>query len=108
MKASVFIELGVGRITDLSLIGHLLVVPLPGSRRAKIGDFRGLFVDQQNVLIGMRFLLAAVALLLSFVVFRALPSSFRAINRKLWHALRGQVRLGDLIAISLRFVAQVV
>ncbi len=81
LKARVFIERGVARITDRSLVGQLLVVRFARTRRTKLGHFPSVFIDQQQVLVGMSLLLAAVMPFLQLVVFRALPSPFRAVNR---------------------------
>src|SRR5918992_6260660 len=60
LKAPVFIERGVARITDPSLVGQLLVMRFARTRRTKIGHFSSVFIDQQQVLVGMSLLLAAV------------------------------------------------
>src|ERR671914_665125 len=81
LKARVFIERGVARITDRRLVGQLLVMRFARTRRTKIGHFSSVFIDQQQVLVGMSLVLAAVMHFLQLLVCRALPSPFRAVNR---------------------------
>ena len=52
----------MGRRGNLPLIGRFLVVLFAGHGRSQIDDFVGVFVHQQDVLVRMRFLLAAVLL----------------------------------------------
>jgi hypothetical protein len=60
LKARVFIERGIARIADHSLVGQLLVVRFARTRWTEIDHFPSVFVDQQQVLVGMSLLLAAV------------------------------------------------
>ena len=64
LKAGVFVLGSVGRISDLGLIGRFFVMRATRDRWAKIDNFAGRLIDQQQVLIGMGLLLAAVVFLL--------------------------------------------
>src|SRR5216684_8528244 len=64
LKARVLAQCRVGRIANLCRIGRFLVMRFAGHSRPQIDHFGGVFVDQQEVFVRMRFLLAAVLLLL--------------------------------------------
>jgi len=80
LKARVLIQRGIDRGRHLVLIGRFLVVGLARDGRAKIDHFRGRLIDQQDVLVGMGLLLAAVGLPLLGGLDRALPAAFGPID----------------------------
>ena len=57
LKARVLVERGVGRIGNLSFIGRFLVMLLPGHGRPQIDDLTRMFIDQEDILVGMRLFL---------------------------------------------------
>ena len=63
LKARVFVQGGVGRLGNRGLIGSLLVMRASRNCRAEIHHFAGRLIDQQEVLIAMGLLLAALVLL---------------------------------------------
>src|SRR5712691_9381620 len=88
LKASVLVERGIGRIDDLRRIGGLLVVRFAGEGRPPIDHFTAVFVDQQDVLVSMRFLLAAVMLSLLGGVGRALAAALSAVQGQIGCSLQ--------------------
>ena len=60
LKARLLVECGVDRGGDLGLVGRLLVVHFPGHGGPQRDYLAGVCMDQQQVLLRMGFLLAAV------------------------------------------------
>src|SRR5438270_94960 len=84
LKARIFVERGIYRIGNLGRIGRFLVVRFAWDCWSKIDNFTGLFVDQHEILVGMRLLFAAVVLLLLGRVDWALAAVFGPINGDIW------------------------
>src|SRR3989442_10946527 len=95
LKARVLVERGMDRIRDLGLVGRFLVVGFADHGRPQIDHFAGGFVHQYDVLVRMRFLLAAVMGLLLGGVGRALAAPLRAVNGQIGCALSCQWAVGD-------------
>ena len=91
----------MGRIGHLSFSGRFLVVLFPGHGRPQRDDFGGGFVDQQDVLVRLGFLLAAVLLLLLRGIGGTLATALRAVHGHLGGALKGQGTGGNPARIAL-------
>lgn len=102
LKARVLVERGVGRRGNLSFIGRLLVVLFPGHGRPQRDDFGGVFVDQQDVLVRMGFLLAAVLLLVLRGLGGTLATALRTVDGHIRGALQRQGTGGNPAGIALR------
>ena len=66
------------------IISYSFVVGFASHGWAEIQHFLGMAAAQQKVLVGMGFLLATVVFLLFLGIFRALASSFRAVDQEVW------------------------
>ena len=102
LKAGVLIERGVKGISNRGLIGGLLVMCSTCYRRTQIDHFAGVLVDQQNVLVRMGLLLAALMLLLQRLIGGALAAAFGAINGESGCTLQHQLTMGDTAGVALR------
>jgi len=100
LKTCVLVKGSVDGIGDRRLIGGFLVVYFARLGRTKIDHFAGHLIDQQDVLVGMRLLLAAVVRLLRGVLLGALAAPLRPINGHIGGALQGEVAGGDLARIA--------
>src|SRR5262249_53418333 len=107
LKASVFVQGGVGRIGDLGLIGGLLVRHAARGRRAEINDLAGHLIDPQQVLIGMGLLLAAVVLLWPLGVYGPLLAALSPIDCRRWRPCQGQRTGGETARIAFWGMPQV-
>ena len=65
------------------IIGRFFVVCFANHSWTEIQHFLGMAANQQKVLVGMGFLLATVMFTLLLGIFRALASSFRAIDQEI-------------------------
>ena len=66
------------------IVSHFFVMGFANHGWTEIQHFLGMAADQQNVLVGMGFLLAAVVFGLLLGVFRTLPPPFCAIDQEIW------------------------
>src|SRR5207245_10576303 len=80
LKARVLVERSMDRIRDLGLVGRFLLVGFADHGRPQIDHFAGGLVHQCDVLVRMRFPLAAVMGLLLGGVGRALAAPLRAVH----------------------------
>jgi hypothetical protein len=81
-------------------------VRFAGHRGAQIPYFGGVGIDQHQVLVRVRFLLAAGVLLLLHGIGRTLAPAFRAVDDPIGSALEGQGAGGDPMRIAFRRHAQ--
>src|SRR5512147_3127253 len=102
LKAGVLIERGVKGISNRGLIGGLRVMGCTCHRRTEIDYFAGVLVDQQNVLVRMGLLLAAIILLLQRLIGGALAAAFGAIKGEIGCTLQHQLAVGDTAGVALR------
>ena len=82
LATRIFVQRGVGAVSNLGGIRRLFVVRFAWQRRPQIHDCACLFVDQENVRVSRRLFLAAVVCLLVRGVSRALVVVFGAIDRQ--------------------------
>ena len=75
---------------------------LAGCGWSQIDDFAGVFVDQEQVLVRMRFLLAAIVLLLLGGVGWALATALRAVDGQIRGTLKRQGTGSDPAGVTLR------
>src|SRR5262245_7738276 len=101
LKARVFVQGGVGRIGDLGLIGSFLVMRASRDCRAEINHFTGHLIDQQEVLIGMGLLLAAIVLLLQPGVCGTLSAALGPVKRRRWRTFQGQRTRGETTRVAI-------
>src|SRR5262249_7123669 len=80
LKPCVLIQRGTGWVGHVFLIGDPLVVGLTGIRLAEEQNLLIRGVGHEDVLVRVRFLLAAVVEGLFFGVFRPLPPPFRTVD----------------------------
>jgi len=71
-------------IGDRMIVSYSFVVGFANHSWTEIQHFLGMAAAQQKVLVGMGFLLAAVVLTLFLGIFRALATSFRAVDQEIW------------------------
>ena len=107
MKAWVFIECGVGRVSHLCRIRCLLVVRFPWDSRTQIDHFLRVGVDHEAVLIRLGFLFAALVRLLLGVIFRALAAAFCAVHLEMGAAGARQRTHRDPTRVALWGFSQV-
>ena len=100
LKTGVFVKGSVDGIGDRRLIGGFLVVCFARLSRAKIDHFAGHLIDQQDVLVSMRLLLATVVCLLRGGILRALAATLCPLNGHIGGALQCEVAGGDLARIA--------
>src|SRR6516225_7704655 len=102
LQARVLVERGIGRIGNLLLIGGFLVVLFAGHGRSQIDHFGSMLVHQHEILIRMRFLLAAVLLLLLGGIGGTLATALRAVDGHIRGALERQGAGGTPARVALR------
>jgi hypothetical protein len=107
LKAGVFIECGVGRVSPLCRIRCLLVVRFPWDSRTPIDHFLRVGVDHEDVLIRMGFLFAALVRLLLGGIFRALAAAFCAVHLEMGAAGERQRTHRDPTRVALWGFSQV-
>ena len=107
LKAGVFIECGVGRVSHLCRIRCLLVVRFPWDSRTQIDHFLRVGVDHEDVFIRMGFLFAALVRLVLGVIFRALAAAFRAVHLEMRAACERPRTHRDSTCIALWGFSQV-
>lgn len=78
MKAGIFMQHGPAWISDLFLVGHFLLMGFARLRRTQVTDPARPRVDDHEILVRMRLLLAAVVERLFFGVFRGFSASVAA------------------------------
>src|SRR5256886_9527728 len=91
LKARVLVERGVVWIRDLRIIGGLLIVCCARHGWTQIHDLLRVFVDEEDVFVGVCFLLAAVVLLLFGGIFWTLTAAFAPVNRQVGTASACQI-----------------
>src|SRR5215216_4090249 len=91
LKARVFVERGVVGIRDLRVIRGLLIVGCARHGGTQIHDLLRVLIDEEDVFVGVRFLLAAVVLLLFGVIFRTLAAAFAPVHRQVGTASACQI-----------------
>src|SRR5712691_2842534 len=102
LKARVLAQRRVGWIANLCRIGRFLVMRFAGHRRPKIDHFGGVFVDQQEVFVRRRFLLAAVRLLVLCGIGGTLATALGAVHDPIGGTLKRQRAGGDPARVALR------
>src|SRR6266849_9989476 len=102
LKTRVLAQRRVGWIANLCPISRFLVVRFADHRRPQIDHFGGVFVDQQEVLVRMRFLLAAVLLLLLRGVGWTLATALGAVYDPIGGTLKREGAGGDPARVTLR------
>jgi hypothetical protein len=95
LQARVFVQGGVRRRGARGLIGGFLVMRATRDGWAEIDPFAGRLIAQQQVLIGMRLLLAAVMLLGQPGLGGPLPAALGPIKHRRWRAFQGQWTRGE-------------
>jgi len=106
LQAGVLVECGVGWRDNRRRIRRFLVVRFAWDRWPKIDDFASVFVDQDDVLVGMGLLFAAGVVLLPGPISRALAAAFGPINGQRWRAFPGQRVDRDTARITFRLHCQ--
>ena len=84
------------------IVSYSFVVGFARHGWAEIQHFLGVAAAQQKVLVGMGFLLATVVLTLFLGIFRALASSFRAVDQEIWLCFGYQWAVSHSFPIALR------
>jgi hypothetical protein len=102
VKAGVFVARGVGGVGHRSRIHRLLVGGLARERRPQRDDCVRLFVDQEDGLVSMRLVLAAVMGLLLGSVSWALAATCGAIPRQVGGPGQGPGARLDTLCFALR------
>src|SRR4030095_5480454 len=82
LKARVFVERGVVWIRDLRVIRGLLIVGFARHGGTPIHDLLRVFIDEEDVFVGVCFLLAAIVLLLFGVILWTLAAACAPVNRQ--------------------------
>ena len=100
LKTCVFVKGRVAGIGARRLIGGFLVMRFAWLSWTKIDHCARHLIDQQDVLLGMRLLLAAVVRLLRGGLLGALAATLRPINGHMGGALQGEGVSGDLARIA--------
>jgi hypothetical protein len=107
VKAGGFVERGVGGGSHRRLLHRLLVGGLARQRRPQRDDVVRLCIDQEDVLVSRRLLLAAVMGLLRGPVSWAVAAPFGAIHRQGGGPGPGQGARLDTGRLALRGLAQI-
>src|SRR5438552_2357507 len=102
LKTCVLAQRRVGGIAYLCPIGRLLVVRFADHRRPQIDHCGRVFVDQQEVLVRMRFLLAAVLCLLLCGVGGTLATALGAVDDPIGRSLEREGAGGNPARVALR------
>ena len=84
------------------IICHSFVVGFANYSWTKVQHFLGMAAGQQNVLIGMSFLLTTVVFPLLLGIFRALTSPFCAVHQEIWIGFGYQGTVSQAVPITLR------
>ena len=84
------------------VVSYSFVVGFASHGWTEIQHFLGMTAAQQKVLVGMGFLLATVVLTLFLGIFRALASSFRAVDQEIWLCFGYQGAVSHGFPIALR------
>jgi hypothetical protein len=108
LKARIFVQHRPRRISWVLLVGNLFLMRLPDVGLAQEADPFAACLDDAHVLVGMRFLLAAVVRGLFFGVFRPLPTPFRGIEDEPRLLLGEPGARANLTGVSLGQHAQVI
>jgi len=84
------------------IVSYFFVVGFASHGWTEVQHFLGMAAAQQQVLVGMGFLLATVVLTLFLGIFRALASSFGAIDQEIWLCFGYQWAVSHGFPIALR------
>jgi len=84
------------------IVSYSFVVGFASYGWTEIQHFLGMAAAQQKVLVGMGFLLATVVFLLFLGIFRALASSFCAVDQEIWLCFGYQWVVNHGFPIALR------
>src|SRR5262245_20052299 len=106
LESGILVEYRLRRVADVFLIRNLLVVGLPGVGPAQEANAFTGDVRDDDVLVAVRFLLAAVVRGLFFRVFRPLPTPFRAIDDEPRPRPARRLTAGEVAGVALRQGAQ--
>src|SRR5438132_4972550 len=101
LEAGILVQDGLRRIGNPFVIGNLLVVRLAHARRAQEVDAFPRQGHDDDILVGVRLLLAAGVQGLFFQVFRPLPSAFGAVDDEAWFRSGSGLTLGEVNGIPL-------
>ena len=82
LKARVFVARGVVDTQYLRLIRGLLIMGFPRHGWTQIDDLLRVGIDEEDVFVGVGFLLAAVVFLLFGVILWTLAAAFSLVNRQ--------------------------
>ncbi len=102
LKARLLVARGMARRGNLPLIGRLLVVLFPGHGRPQRDDFGGVCVHQQDGLVRLGCLRAAVLLLVLRGLGWTLTTALGAVNGHIGGALQRQGAGGNPARVALR------
>src|SRR5262245_38440460 len=91
LQARVFVERGVVWIHDLRVIRGLLIVCCARHGWTQIDDLLRVGIDEEDVFVGVGFLLAAVMFLLFGVFLWTLAAAFAPVNRQVGTASACQI-----------------
>ena len=91
LKARVFVERGVVWIPNLRLIRGLLIMGFPRHGWTPIDDLLRVGIDEEDVFVGVGFLLAAVMFLLFSVILWTLAAAFASVKRQVGTASACQI-----------------
>ena len=101
LKPGVFVQHRLGRVGDVLLIGHLLVVSPAGVGAAQEADALTVGVGDDHVLVGVCLLLAGVVCGLFFRVFRPLTTPIRAVDDQPGTLPGSRLAHGEVAAVAL-------
>jgi hypothetical protein len=108
LEAGILVQDGLRRIGNGFRIGNLLVVRLTHARRAQEVDAFPRQGHEDDVLVGVGLLLAAVVQGLFFRVFRPLTPTFGAVDDEAWLRFGSGLTVGKLTGIPLGTNAEIV
>src|SRR5437773_2434290 len=101
LQACILVARGVVRIRDRRVIRGLLIVYCARHSWTQIHDLLRVGIDEEDVFVGVRFLLAAVMCLLLGVILWTLAATFTTVNRQVGTAGPGQRTGGHTTCVAL-------
>src|SRR6185369_1067133 len=101
LEPGVLVQHRLRRVGDVFLIGHYLVMARAGAGSAQEADAFALEVGNDDVLVGVRLLLAAVVRRLFFRAFRPLAAPLRAVDDQPGVLPARRLALGEMAAVAL-------